>query len=79
MCCGAGGAYSLTHPGTAIAIRTRKIEAIQRSGATQIAAANPGCILHLQNPLHALGITIAHPAKIIKDQMEELSGGGSGI
>lgn len=79
MCCGAGGAYSLTHPEIAIAIRTRKIEAIQRSGATQIAAANPGCILHLQNPLQALDISIAHPIKIINDQMSELPGGGSGI
>lgn len=69
MCCGAGGAYSLTHPEIAIAIRTRKIEAIQRSGATQVAAANPGCILHLQNPLQALGISIAHPAKIISNQI----------
>lgn len=69
MCCGAGGAYSLTHPEIATAIRTRKIEAIQRSGATQIAAANPGCILHLQNPLQALGITITHPAKIIANQI----------
>lgn len=79
MCCGAGGAYSLTHPEIAAAIRTRKIEAIQRSGANQIAAANPGCILHLQNPLKTLGITITHPAKIIAKQMAELSGGGSGI
>lgn len=69
MCCGAGGAYSLTHPEIATAIRTRKIEAIQRSGTTQIAAANPGCILHLQNPLQALGISIVHPAKIISNQI----------
>lgn len=69
MCCGAGGAYAITHPETAIAIRTRKIETIQRSGATQIAAANPGCILHLQNPLQTLDITIAHPAKIIATQI----------
>ena len=69
MCCGAGGAYSLTHPEIATAIRTRKIEAIQRSGATQIAAANPGCIIHLQNPLQALGITITHPATIISNHL----------
>ena len=65
MCCGAGGAYSFTHPEVATAIRNRKIEAIQRSGATQVAAANPGCILHLQKPLQALGISIAHPTEII--------------
>ena len=70
MCCGAGGAYSFTHPEVAIAIRSRKIEAIQRSGATQAAAANPGCILHLQKPLQALGISIVHPVEIISDHLQ---------
>ena len=69
MCCGAGGAYSFTHPELAAAIRNRKIEAIQRSGATQVAAANPGCILHLQKPLQALGISIIHPVEIISDHL----------
>ncbi len=69
MCCGAGGAYSFTHPDVATAIRNRKIEAIQRSGATQVAAANPGCILHLQKPLQALGISIIHPVEIIGDHI----------
>ena len=69
MCCGAGGAYSFTHPEVAAAIRNRKIEAIQRSGATQVAAANPGCILHLQKPLQALGISIIHPVEIINDHI----------
>ena len=70
MCCGAGGAYSFTHPELAAAIRNRKIEAIQRSGATQVAAANPGCILHLQKPLQALGIDIIHPVEIIRDHLQ---------
>ena len=70
MCCGAGGAYSFTHPELATAIRNRKIEAIQRSGATQVAAANPGCILHLQKPLQALGISIIHPVEIISDHLQ---------
>ena len=70
MCCGAGGAYSFTHPELATAIRNRKIEAIQRSGATQVAAANPGCILHLQKPLQTLGIDIIHPVEIIRDHLQ---------
>ena len=70
MCCGAGGVYSFTHPELATAIRNRKIEAIQRSGATQVAAANPGCILHLQKPLQALGIDIIHPVEIISDHLQ---------
>ena len=72
MCCGAGGAYSFTHPELATAIRNRKIEAIQRSGATQVAAANPGCILHLQKPLQALGISIIHPVEIIGRQLHDI-------
>ena len=69
MCCGAGGAYSFTHPEVATAIRSRKIEAIQRSGASQVAAANPGCILHLREPLQTLGISIVHPVEIINDHL----------
>ena len=72
MCCGAGGAYSFTHPDVATAIRNRKIEAIQRSGATQVAAANPGCILHLQKPLQALSISIIHPVEIIGRQLHDI-------
>ena len=72
MCCGAGGAYSFTHPEVATAIRNRKIEAIQRSGATQVAAANPGCILHLQKPLQAQGISIIHPVEIISRQLHDI-------
>ena len=69
MCCGAGGAYSFTHPDTATAIASRKIAAIQRSGANQVVAANPGCILHLQKPLATLGITIAHPIEVINNHL----------
>ena len=45
LCCGAGGAYSQQHPDIADAVRQRKVTAIERTGATEVASANPG--LHL--------------------------------
>ena len=43
LCCGAGGAYATVQPELAGAIRDRKLAAIERSGATVVASANPGC------------------------------------
>ena len=63
LCCGAGGAYSALHPDTANAVRQRKLAAIERTGATLVAAANPGCVLHLA----AAGIKIKHPLEIIDE------------
>jgi len=61
LCCGAGGSYSLRHPGEAAAIRERKLAAIGRTGAPVVASANPGCALHLA----AGGATVLHPVQVI--------------
>ena len=47
LCCGAGGAYALSQPELASAIRELKVAAIARAGAPMVASANPGCALHL--------------------------------
>lgn len=69
LCCGAGGAYFVTEPKLAAAMRDRKVEAIcaaaNRSGARIVASANPGCLLQLQQPLRERGIEIRHPVEII--------------
>jgi glycolate oxidase iron-sulfur subunit len=61
LCCGAGGAYATQHPELATAIRERKVAAIARSGASTVASANPGCILHLQR----VGLDVRHPCEIV--------------
>jgi len=61
MCCGAGGAYSAVHPDMAGAIRDRKLAAIERSGATVVASANPGCSLWLASA----GLDVRHPVELI--------------
>jgi glycolate oxidase iron-sulfur subunit len=67
LCCGAGGAYSALEPELAGTIRTRKLGAIrraeQRSGATVVASANPGCAMHLG----AAGVTVRHPIDLVAE------------
>ena len=70
LCCGAGGAYAALHPHLASAVRARKIDAVQRSGAAVVASANPGCALHLA----AGGLTARHPLEIVD---AALTGGGT--
>ncbi len=65
LCCGAGGAYSVLQPDLAGAIRTRKLEAIARSGATTVASANPGCSMHLA----AAGVNVRHPVELLADAL----------
>jgi glycolate oxidase iron-sulfur subunit len=61
LCCGAGGAYALTQPELAGAIRERKVAAIARTGASIVASANPGCALHLA----AVGVEAVHPCQLV--------------
>jgi glycolate oxidase iron-sulfur subunit len=63
LCCGAGGAYAALHPDLAGEIRDRKVAAIARSGATVVASANPGCMVHLAN----VGLTVSHPVTLIDE------------
>jgi glycolate oxidase iron-sulfur subunit len=67
VCCGAGGAYAAVQPELASAIRERKTAAIerarQRSGATIVASANPGCAMHLG----AAGVDTRHPMDLVAE------------
>ncbi len=65
LCCGAGGAYSQQHPEVAGAVRERKVAAIERTGASVVASANPGCTLHLR----AVGLDVRHPLEIVAEHL----------
>ncbi|WP_420638080.1 (Fe-S)-binding protein [Candidatus Poriferisocius sp.] len=66
LCCGAGGAYSALQPELAASIRVRKLAAIERSGATLVASANPGCSIHLANA----GVEVRHPLEIVAQALD---------
>lgn len=68
LCCGAGGAYSITEPELSGAVRDRKVAAIRAvagDGPFVVASANPGCAMHLA----AAGLTVRHPAELIEEAL----------
>jgi glycolate oxidase iron-sulfur subunit len=69
LCCGAGGAFSVTEPELSHAVRDRKIAAIHEAAAGiarfTVASANPGCAMHLA----AAGLTVKHPAELLEARL----------
>jgi glycolate oxidase iron-sulfur subunit len=68
LCCGAGGAYSVTEPELSGQVRARKVETIRAAAGTVpfvVASANPGCAMHLA----AAGLTVRHPAELIEEAL----------
>lgn len=69
LCCGAGGAYAAVEPELAGDIRVRKVatieRAVERSGASTVISANPGCSMHLEGELRSRGITVRHPIDVL--------------
>jgi len=65
LCCGAGGAYAALHPDLAGQIRDRKVAAIERTGASVVASANPGCAIHLA----AVGLDVRHPVDLLDEAL----------
>jgi glycolate oxidase iron-sulfur subunit len=50
-CCGSAGTYNLTQPETATELGDRKARAIMATGASMVAAGNPGCLLQIEAAL----------------------------
>lgn len=67
VCCGGAGIYSLTQPEMAARLQRRKIAVIQRTGATIVATANPGCALQV-----AAGLRDARRRTTVKHVVELL-------
>lgn len=66
-CCGSAGIYNITQPEMAEKLQKRKLDNILKTGATTIAAANPGCHLQLVNGAKKAGLNleVAHPVTLL--------------
>jgi glycolate oxidase iron-sulfur subunit len=66
-CCGSAGTYNLTEPRMARRLLERKVANIRSTGATIVAAANPGCALQIQAGLRAAGleVEVVHPVELL--------------
>jgi glycolate oxidase iron-sulfur subunit len=73
LCCGSAGVYSLTQPGTAAWLQSRKVGHIRSTGASIVATANPGCQLHilkgLKNERTGMGPAprVVHPVVLLAE------------
>jgi len=67
MCCGSAGTYNLTERAMARRLLERKVRRIEDSGATVIAAANPGCLLQIRAGMLKRGLRAAveHPLDLL--------------
>jgi glycolate oxidase iron-sulfur subunit len=61
ICCGSAGIYNLTQPEAAATLGRRKAANLAATGATAIAAANPGCALQIAAYLPADAARVFHP------------------
>ena len=61
----------MLQPDLASAARERKVSAIarasERSGATMVVSANPGCSMHLA----AAGIEVRHPLELVAEHIRQ--------
>jgi glycolate oxidase iron-sulfur subunit len=57
-CCGSAGTYNLTEPEIAEELGDRKAAAIVATGASVVAAGNPGCLLQIEAALRRAGLSI---------------------
>ena len=67
LCCGAGGAYSLTQPEMAGKVRDLKVASIQRADGDVVVSANPGCAMHLAKG----GVETVHPIQLVAEALSQ--------
>jgi glycolate oxidase iron-sulfur subunit len=68
-CCGSAGIYNIIQPEMANRLLDRKLRHIKSTGATVVAAANPGCHLQLLNGARRAGlqVRVAHPMTLLAE------------
>jgi glycolate oxidase iron-sulfur subunit len=68
-CCGSAGIYNILHPAEAQAILDPKLDRLAASGAEVVAAANPGCLMHLAAGARRAGLALEtrHPLELLAE------------
>ncbi len=72
ICCGSAGIYNLTQPEPAAELGRRKVANLRATGATAIAAANPGCAIQIAAHAEATGdpLTVYHPLELLAQSID---------
>ncbi|MDP6617993.1 MAG: (Fe-S)-binding protein, partial [Nitrospinota bacterium] len=74
-CCGSAGVYNLTQPEMAGRLLKRKVGHILDTGASVVAAANPGCIIQIESGLKGKGMRVLHPVELLAEAYQAEAGG----
>lgn len=66
-CCGFGGTFAVKFPEISVAIADQKVDAIRRSGADAVVAADVSCLMHLRGRLQRLQVPVRtlHLAEVL--------------
>ncbi len=70
-CCGSAGSYNLSEAAMATALARRKVDDIERSGATCVAVANAGCAMQIAAEVRRRGAAtrVAHPIELLDEAL----------
>ena len=67
LCCGSAGVYNVQEPAMADALLALKIDRIVETGATVVAAGNPGCLFQIAKGIRqrGLAVEVVHPVSLV--------------
>ncbi|HEY3861363.1 MAG TPA: (Fe-S)-binding protein [Verrucomicrobiae bacterium] len=68
-CCGSAGIYNLIQPEMAGELLNRKVKHIVSTGASVVAAGNPGCLAHIANGIRRdnVPVRLVHPITLLAE------------
>ncbi len=68
-CCGSAGVYSLTQRQMSLALLEEKLDSIEKTGATIVATANPGCMTQLEAGMRRRGLPtrVVHVVELLDE------------
>jgi len=70
MCCGAAGAYQLSHPEMSDELGRQKAAQVEATGLSRVASANPGCEMQLRTFL-VDGVEVVHPIEVFWESIRK--------
>lgn len=75
VCCGFGGKFAIRHSAISTSMADDKIKSLQASGASVVASAELGCLLHLAGRARrrALPLSFFHIAELLVEQLDYAS------
>ena len=71
-CCGSAGIYNLLNTSLSLRVLDRKLDHLERTGASVVVTGNPGCMLQLEAGIkrRGLDIRVCHLAEILDESYQ---------